>query len=44
LDANQTDGVPSLYFIVFSNDFQTYEVYDAKLKPVKGPVALLGGY
>ena len=42
LNANQTDDVPWLYFIVFSNDFQTYEVYDSKLDSVEGPVALLG--
>ena len=43
LDADQIDDVPWLYFTVFSNDFETYKVYNAKLELLVGPVALLGG-
>jgi len=35
------DNVPFLYFIVFSNDYTSYETYDAKLNLVGERMALL---
>jgi hypothetical protein len=39
--ANRLDHVPFLYFIVFANDYTSYQAYDASLKPVGEKTALL---
>jgi hypothetical protein len=41
MNANRLDNVPFLYFIVFSNDYTSYQTYDASLKPVGEKFALL---
>ena len=40
-NAYQSDDVPFLYFIVYSDNYATYEIYDAKLNLVVDKVALL---
>jgi hypothetical protein len=35
MNANRLDNVPFLYFIVFSNDYTSYQIYDASVKPVE---------
>jgi len=40
-NADQLDDVPFLYFIVYSEDYAAYEIYDAKLNLVVDKVALL---
>ena len=41
MNANRIDHVPFLYFIVFSNDYTSYQTYDASVKPVGEKIALL---
>jgi hypothetical protein len=33
-NVNRLDDIPFLYFIVFSKDYTSYEIYDAKLNPL----------
>jgi len=40
-NVNQLDDIPFLYFIVFSKDYTSYEIYDAKLNLVVERVALV---
>jgi len=40
-NANRLDHVTFLYFIVFSKDYASYQIYDASAKPVGEKVALL---
>jgi hypothetical protein len=41
MNANRLDGVPFLYYIVFANDYSSYQAYDANVKPVGETVTLL---
>jgi hypothetical protein len=40
MNANRLDHVSFLYFIVFSNDYTSYQTYDASAQPVGEKVAL----
>jgi hypothetical protein len=40
-NANRLDDLPFLYFIICSDNYTTYEIYDAKLNLVVDEVALL---
>lgn len=40
-NVNQLDDIPFLYFIVFSKDYTSYEIYDAKLNLVVERVTLV---
>jgi hypothetical protein len=40
-NVNRLDDIPFLYFIVFSKDYTSYEIYDAKLNLVVERVALV---
>jgi hypothetical protein len=41
MHANRLDHIPFLYFIVFTNDYTSYQTYDASLRPVGEKIALL---
>ena len=41
-NADQLDDVGFLYFIIFSEDYTSYEIYDAKLNLVVERIALIG--
>jgi hypothetical protein len=41
VNANQLEHVTFLYFIVFSKNYASYQIYDASAKPVGEKVALL---
>ena len=40
-NADRLDAVPFLYFIVYSDNYTTYEIYDAKLNIVVNKTGLL---
>ena len=39
--ANWPDDAPFLYFVVFSDEYTSYDIYDARLKVVEKEAALL---
>jgi hypothetical protein len=40
MNANRLDHVSFLYFIVFSKDYASYQIYDASVHPVGEKIAL----
>ena len=40
MNANRLDNVPFLYFIVFSDDYTSYQTYDASMTSVGEDIAL----
>ena len=41
MNANRPDNVPFLYFVVFAEDYTSFEIYDAKLSLVEAKTKLL---
>src|SRR5436305_2456804 len=41
MNANRLGNVPFLYFIIFSDDYTSYQTYDTSVKPVGEEIALL---
>jgi hypothetical protein len=41
MNANWLANILFLYFIVFSNDYTSYQIYDASVNPVGGKIALI---
>jgi hypothetical protein len=41
MNANRSDNIPFLFFVVFQENYAGYEIYDAKLNVVQERIVLL---